>query len=215
MSPLALELHDVTVELGGRAVVRNASVAFAAGRTTAVVGRSGAGKSVLLKAAAGLLPRAHGTVTVHRPPLAFVHQDPALLDDLDVEENVAFAVARAHPQEAAARTAHALALLDLTGLRRAFPARLPVAVQKRTALARALALAPGVLIVDEPTTGLDPVAAALVDASLARVAAGGDTTLIVITHSPRTLAALSPTLVLVRDGTIIAAPESAQPEAHA
>jgi ABC-type transporter Mla maintaining outer membrane lipid asymmetry ATPase subunit MlaF len=190
----------VCVDLDGARVLSDVNVRFPRGRTTAIVGRSGAGKSVLMKAVAGLLPIAHGRVDV-AGTLAFVHQDPALLDDLDVLENVAFACTRVATRDVSARVTGAIALLDLTEHARAQPARLPLAVQKRVALARALALAPTVLVVDEPTTGLDPVAAAVVDASLAKVARESDTTLVVITHSPRTVHALAPALVEVRDGT--------------
>jgi tungstate transport system ATP-binding protein len=209
MSPdVALALEDVGVTLDGRAVLAHVNVRFLAGRTAAVVGRSGAGKSVLMKAAAGLLPHS-GRAVVGRAPLAFVHQDPALLDDLDVEENVAFALSRrAHttPSDRGARVNRALTLLELLPHRGAPPSQLPLAVQKRVALARALALGPGILVVDEPTTGLDPRAAALVDASLRAVAEARSTTLVVITHSPRTLAALDPDIVVVRDGTAFAHP---------
>jgi tungstate transport system ATP-binding protein len=200
----ALVLDDVSVVLGGRTLVQPVSLTFAADRVHAVIGRSGAGKSVLMKAVAGLLPRS-GTVRVERAPLVFVHQDPALLDELDVEENVAFAVTR-RPDlsraEARARVDAALTALALDGaVRRLAPSRLTVAVQKRVALARALALRPGVLVVDEPTTGLDPPAAAAVDEALADVARQG-TTLIVITHSPRTLARLDPDVIVVDAGRV-------------
>ena len=95
----------------------------------AVVGRSGAGKSVLMKAAAGLLPRARGEVRVLRPPLVFVHQDPALLDTLSVRENVEFAAAHARglPRaEARARAEHALVRFGLAPVADAQPGYLSV-----------------------------------------------------------------------------------------
>ncbi|OGQ18167.1 MAG: hypothetical protein A2138_27365 [Deltaproteobacteria bacterium RBG_16_71_12] len=203
----ALELVHLTVRFGGVAVVDDVSVAFEAGLVHAVVGRSGAGKSVLLKAAAGLLPRERGEVRVHRPPVVFVHQDPALLDTLSVRENVAFAVTRVRglPRaEARARADEALARFGLAEVADADPGQLAVALQKRAALARAACLRPGVLIVDEPTTGLDPEAAAAVDDALALVPSEG-TTLIVITHSPRTVARLRPRLIHLEGGRLEAA----------
>lgn len=198
---VALELIDVSVTLGGRLVIAPVTLSFAADRVHAVIGRSGAGKSVLMKAVAGLLPR-RGLVRVLRPPLVLVHQDPALLDELDVEDNVAFAISR-HSDvprgEQRARIEESLRALGLEGVRRRMPSMLPVAVQKRVALARALALRPGVLVVDEPTTGLDPLSAAAVDETLASLSG---TTRIIITHSPRTLERLQPDIVVVDGGHV-------------
>jgi len=185
-----LSLSGVTVTLGGRVVVDDASVSFALGTATAVVGRSGAGKSVLLKAAAGLLPRTAGDVRVQAPPLVFVHQDPALLDDRTVLENVLLpatvrrVASRAALIEEAGALLTRLGLLQVRGLR---PPRLSPSKQRRAALVRALLLRPGVLIVDEPTTGLDPASAADVDDALADVVAP-DRAVVVVTHNPRTLA---------------------------
>ncbi|MCC7112580.1 MAG: ABC transporter ATP-binding protein [Deltaproteobacteria bacterium] len=203
----ALGLAHLTVRLGGAAIIRDASASFQAGLVHAVVGRSGAGKSVLMKAAAGLLPRETGEVRLGAPPLVFVHQDPALLDTLTVRENVSFAVARVKGlsrADARARVEQALVRFGLGEVAEREPESLPVATQKRAALARATCLQPGVLIVDEPTTGLDPAAAAFVDEALALLPSAG-TTLIVITHSPRTVATLRPRLHLVEDGRLEAA----------
>lgn len=218
----ALELRHLRVCLGGAVVIDDVSVRFDAGMVHAVIGRSGAGKSVLMKAAAGLVARQSGEVLVGevlvgealaggvlvgRAPLVFVHQDPALLDTLSVRENVAFAVTRMRGlprSEARARADDALARFGLQGVADAEPARLAIALQKRAAIARAVCLHPGVLIVDEPTTGLDPDAAAAVDEALALLPSEG-TTLIVITHSPRTVARLKPRLHLIEGGRMEAA----------
>lgn len=203
----ALGLSHLSVRLGGATIIHDASASFQAGAVHAVVGRSGAGKSVLMKAAAGLLPREAGLVRVGAPPLVFVHQDPALLDTLTVRENVSFAVTRVKGlsrADARARAEQALARFGLGHVAEREPESLPVALQKRAALARATCLQPGVLIVDEPTTGLDPEAAAVVDEALALLPSEG-TTLIVITHSPRTVARLRPRVHLVEDGRLEAA----------
>jgi len=211
----ALSLAHVTVTLGGRDVVRPASVDFARGTATVVVGRSGAGKSVLLKAAAGLLPRSAGRVVVHAPPLVFVHQDPALLDDRSVLDNVLLpaAVAGVDDREALRRAAAALlGRLGLHAVAALRPARLSPSQARRAALARALLLRPGVLIVDEPTTGLDPDSAADVDAALLDVV-DADRAVVVVTHHPRTLACLralpDASVVVVDQGRVLPAGEPA------
>ncbi|MDP2343023.1 MAG: ATP-binding cassette domain-containing protein [Deltaproteobacteria bacterium] len=187
----ALALSHLSVELGGRVVVDDVSLSFARGSVTAVVGRSGAGKSVLMKAAAGLLLRSGGDVVLSVPPLVFVHQDPALLDDLDVIHNVALpARAKAQRNGTPAPDPRVwLAKLGVDDVADQLPRHLSPSQARRTALARALLLTPGVLIVDEPTTGLDPHAGDDVDDALCSVV-DPQRALIVITHHPRTLARL-------------------------
>lgn len=210
--------EGVRVELGGLTLLDDATASFEGGGIHAVVGRSGAGKSVLMKALTGLLPMTKGTVSVVgdkrtstatagdddaftrlRERALFVHQDPALLDDLTAAENVAFALDRrgkgdVDPQPWLER----LSLLDK---RDSLPRELTPGALRRVALCRALVLAPEVLIVDEPTTGLDPVAAREVDDALAALATSGST-LIVITHDVRSLERLRPTLTWVHEGRI-------------
>lgn len=197
----ALSIAHLSVVFGNRVVIDDVSIDFAAGSVTAVVGRSGAGKSVLMKAAAGLLARSAGTVTLGAPPLVFVHQDPALLDDLDVVQNVAL------PARARGKAADPRPWLNRLGLQSVLhtrPAQLSPSQARRAALARALVLEPGVLIVDEPTTGLDPIAADDVDDALCSVVSP-EHALVVITHHPRTLhrlTAIGARVVVVEAGRL-------------
>jgi phospholipid/cholesterol/gamma-HCH transport system ATP-binding protein len=216
----ALSLHDVTVEIGGRTLVRDASARFSPGSLHAVVGRSGAGKSVLMKAALGLLPMQAGRVELVGPETldahagdalaferlrshaAFVHQDPSLLEELSVVENVAFALLRRRGRRGAAAVVEGwLERLGLASLRDVPARQLSPGALRRVALARALCLEPEVLVVDEPTTGLDPLAARDVDEALLDLAGRG-ATLIVITHDVRMLDALAPTLCWVHEGRV-------------
>jgi ABC-type multidrug transport system ATPase subunit len=205
----ALTVRHLTVVLGGRVVVDDVSVDFARGTATAVVGRSGAGKSVLLKAAAGLLPRVAGVVVVHAPPLVFVHQDPALLDDRTILENVLLPATtrRAAPRgELVEDAGRWLARLGLWTARGARPTQLSPSGQRRASLVRALLLRPGVLVVDEPTTGLDPASAADVDDALVELVAP-DRAVVVVTHHPRTLGRLrrvpGASVVVVDGGRVV------------
>lgn len=190
---IALRLMNVRVTLGHTVVVDNVSATFAERSLSVVIGRSGAGKSVLWKAVAGLLPRSGGDVVVTATPLVFVHQDPALLEDRTTLDNVTFA-AMAHRLDSATTLERLREVCDALGLDPLLdvPARLLTPAQaRRVALARALMLRPGVLVVDEPTTGLDPIEADDVGEALIRVA--DEATLIVITHHPRTIARLRQT----------------------
>lgn len=216
MTDAALSLHGVRVVLDGRVVLDDVDATFARGGLHAVVGRSGAGKSVLMKAACGLLPIAAGRVV--RGDVVFVHQDPALLDDLDVDENVRFAVERragVSRTEARARVARWRAAFALHDVRRRRPRELSPGVLRKVALARALCLAPEVLVVDEPTTGLDPEAALQVDEALRWLhGSTAGATVIVVTHAPRTVARLRPTLTLVADGRARRLPADTEARDH-
>ncbi len=197
----ALSLSHLHVELKGRVVVNDVSLTFARGSVTAIVGRSGAGKSVLMKAAAGLLMRSSGDVLLWAPPLVFVHQDPALIDDLDVLHNVMLP-ARGQ-QRKSTDPWHWLAALSIDDVAHRLPCELSPSQARRVALARALMLKPGVLVVDEPTTGLDPDASDNVDDALCCVV-DAERALIVITHHPRTLSRLrqlkDASVVVIDDG---------------
>src|SRR5690606_25560268 len=123
-----------------------------------------------------------------RQRVVFVHQDPALLDDLSIDENVRFALLRkAHWRPRRDDDVDAwVSRLSLDEQRHRLPRELTPGALRRAALCRALVLEPEVLVVDEPTTGLDPVAAREVDDALAALATSGST-LIVITHDVRSL----------------------------
>ncbi len=217
-------LENVGVTLDDRVLVRAASAVFDPG-VHAVVGRSGAGKSVLMKAACGLLPMCTGGVRLHsedgltihagrhdpsafaplRQRVAFVHQDPALLDELSVEDNLAFVLTRRRHVKGKALAAavdSALVQQHLLDFRAAYPADLSPGLMRRVALTRAMLLRPDVLIVDEPTTGLDPRAARELDAALLALVRKGST-LIVITHDTRSLAQLQPRIHFVHERTVV------------
>jgi ABC-type multidrug transport system ATPase subunit len=206
MTP-AVTVSRLHVVLGDRVVIDDASFTVNKGEAVVVIGKSGAGKSVLWKAVAGLIPRRSGSVRIGVGPLIFVHQDPALMEDRSVYENLRFgvnggglgAVPLAERLAIASRRLNLEAFLDTPAF------EVSPALARRVALARALIRNPGVLIVDEPTTGLDVVAAADVDNALVAAARSG-TTLIVISHHARTWAHLrehlSARTVVVDDGRL-------------
>lgn len=214
----ALLVRGLSVVRDGRALLTDAHATFARGQVHAVVGRSGAGKSVLMKAATGLLEASAGSVSLDdvtaragdarafatlRARVVFVHQDPALLDDLTVRENVAFARARSATRgDVDGDVERALSSLGLVDVGQRLPREISPGQQRTAAFARALVLAPDFLVVDEPTTGIDPASARAVYGALAEVFARG-TTLVIVTHDRRLLAALSPRLVAVHDGLVV------------
>ncbi|MFZ9888604.1 MAG: ATP-binding cassette domain-containing protein [Myxococcota bacterium] len=220
MNAEVLSGEGICVELDGRTVIDDATLGFEGGMLHAVVGRSGAGKSVLMKAMTGLLPLHRGFVEVNaggiyrrlgpgdeeafaflRAQVVFVHQDPALLDDLDVLDNVLFGRIRRRSGTIIDDVNTWLNRLSLFELRHRRPRDLSPGAQRRVALCRALVLAPAVLVVDEPTTGLDPSAAEEVDHALLELARAGSTA-IIVTHDLRSLERLRPNLTWIHEGRV-------------
>ncbi len=183
-------------ESGGRAVLCDVSFSLGAGERVALLGRNGAGKSTLARLIAGLLRPGAGTVWVgdwdsrarrpeelaRRVGSMFQHADQQLFART-VREDVAFGPRALgfDAADVARRTTRALALLDLTSLADQHPYDLPSPFRKLAALAGALALEPALLVLDEPTAGLDRTLQGRVARALGERAADG-TTLLVITH---------------------------------
>lgn len=170
----AIELRGIYKTLGGLPVHENLSLAVERGKTTVVVGSSGAGKSVMLKYILGFIKPDRGDVLVDgqsilglgetqmkkvRSRYGVVFQGAALFDSLDVFDNVALPlVEKTQKTEAEIedQVMHYLAEMNLTEARHKMPSELSGGMQRRVALARALQLSPEIILFDEPTTGLDP-----------------------------------------------------------
>lgn len=225
---VTLALEDLEVSIGGLALLMPTTLELHAGQVWAIVGRSGAGKSVLMKAALGLLPATRGRVVLDVPVgrieakagdqeafarirqhIAYVYQEPALLDDLNVADNLRFAARRLRGETPSLRTASRIAeQLGLGPYLRATPATLSPGLRRCVALGRALCQEPTGLVLDEPTSGLDPVAAHAVREMLA--GPGGHTPLlVVITHDPRCVQTLAATCIQVTQGRVGCQPSRA------
>jgi phospholipid/cholesterol/gamma-HCH transport system ATP-binding protein len=220
--PPAVELRDVTKTFGDRRVLDRVSLAVAPGRSLCILGRSGTGKSVALKHIVGLIQPDSGEVAIDgevitglSPPelarvrrrIGFLFQNAALFDSISVGENVAFPLRRHTRLAEAAIRARVGELLASVGLEREYekmPADLSGGMRKRAGLARAMALDPSTLLVDEPSAGLDPVTAGEVDALLGRTREHSRTTLIVVTHNIPSARAIGDDLVFLHDGRVLA-----------
>lgn len=170
-----IELINVHKRFGSQTVLNGLNLRIPAGSTTAVIGPSGEGKSVLLKHMIGLLRPDQGDVLVegtsiiglHHPQLnkvrekfAMVFQNAALFDSMTVYENVAFPLEEKTSlsrDEISMRVATALQEVGLKNVNHKYPDELSGGMKKRVGLARALQLEPQIVLFDEPTTGLDPV----------------------------------------------------------
>jgi len=217
-----IQVRDLHKTLDGVPVLRGVSFAVARGETLVVIGRSGGGKSVLLKHLIGLMHPDAGRVTVDgvelsalperaleavRLKFGMVFQGAALFDSLTAFENVAFPL-REHRRLGRdglqARVRECLKLVDLEGVSDQYPGTLSGGMKKRVGLARALALEPEIVLYDEPTAGLDRVTARGIDRLIRRLNAELGMTAVIVTHDLESALGVADRLALL-DGGVIAA----------
>lgn len=218
----AVRLDRVTKAFGSRRVLDEVSFDVCAGSGVVILGRSGTGKSVTLKHIIGLMRPDRGRVFVGddeisalagaelsrvRKEIGFLFQSAALFDSLSVGENVAFPLRRHTDLGDAEIRNRATEKLQSVGLEREYdkmPADLSGGMRKRAGLARALALDPAILLVDEPSAGLDPITADEIDALLLDLKERTGTTLIVVTHNIPSARRLGDRLLMLHAGRIVA-----------
>jgi len=222
MSDPAVRLENVTKSFGSRRVLDNVSMTVPEGSGFVILGRSGTGKSVTLRHMIGLLRPDAGRVFVRgeeisaldgqdlarvRRQVGFLFQSAALFDSISVGENVAFPLRRHTRLPDREIRDRAMAKLTSVGLDKDFdtmPGDLSGGMRKRAGLARAMALDPAVLLVDEPSAGLDPITAEEIDELLLDTKTRARTTLIVVTHNIPSARKLGDTVVMLHDGRIAA-----------
>jgi phospholipid/cholesterol/gamma-HCH transport system ATP-binding protein len=218
-----IELRAVHKRLGGRTVLNGVDLKVEAGASLAVVGGSGTGKSVLLKHVIGLLEPDAGDVIVAgrslahahyrelasiRAGMAFVFQDCALLDSLTVFENLCLAlddVAQCRERVRARRLVEAtLAAVNLDErVLGQLPGELSGGMRKRVAVARAIIKEPRIILYDEPTTGLDPIMADVINGLIIRLRESLGVTSISITHDMSSAYKIADTIAMLYKGKII------------
>ncbi len=197
-----IEVRVLTKKFGSQTILDGVDFCIETGESAVIIGRSGGGKSVLLKHMIGLLQPDTGEVLVDgenitrmnerqllhvREKFGMVFQGAALFDSMTVAENVAFPLR--HKKYSAAETerrvAAALELVDLPGTQKKKPAELSGGMRKRVGLARAIVYEPQIMLYDEPTTGLDPIMSDSIDRLLIRVRDQLKVTSVVVTHDMR------------------------------
>ena len=217
-----IEVRNVTKRFGTQEVLRGASLCIDRGEAVVIIGRSGGGKSVLLKHLVALLQPDSGEVRVDgqnlcalnerellrvRRKFGMLFQGAALFDSMTVFENVAFVLQRerAHSAEEIRRlVGEALEWVELPGIESKKPAELSGGMRKRVGLARTLVYRPEILLYDEPTTGLDPIAGANIDGLIRRVWQEFKVTSIAVTHDMASARRISNRILMLHEGAIYA-----------
>lgn len=215
-----IKLVGVEKTLGGQPVLQGIDITIPTGKLTTVIGKSGEGKSVLLKHMIGLLQPDRGQVWVGdveisrlkgralndvRKRFAMLFQGAALFDSLSVFENVAFPLReklRMKGTEVTRRVEEKLEQVGLEGMGYKFPAELSGGMKKRAGLARALVMEPEIILFDEPTTGLDPLMAKSIHDLIVAMHQRFKFTAVMVSHEIPEIFAISDWVAMLRKGKI-------------
>jgi len=220
-SPPVVAVEDVHKTFGSHRVLNGVSLSVSRGETLAVLGRSGTGKSVLLRLIIGLVEPDSGSVCIHgqniagltldrmgeiRKKMGFLFQHAALYDSLTVGENVAFPLTHHRREMSKAERAdwvgQLLAEVGLEGDLEKMPSDISGGMQKRVGLARALALEPEILLLDEPTAGLDPISSGEINDLILKLQRERQMASIVVTHDLHSARAIADRLALLNEGNV-------------
>ena len=223
-----IEVRNLRKSFGAQLILDGVSFRIENGESVVIIGRSGGGKSVLLKHVIGLLQPDAGEVLIDgenivgmderqllrvRRKFGMVFQGAALFDSMTVAENVAFGLRRVEhltEAETARRVAKTLELVDLPGTEKKNPAELSGGMRKRVGLARAIIYEPQIVLYDEPTTGLDPIVSDSIDKLIMRVRDHLKVTTVVVTHDMRSARRVGNHVLMLHEKNIYAncTPES-------
>jgi phospholipid/cholesterol/gamma-HCH transport system ATP-binding protein len=216
-----IEIKNLYKRFGDNEVLKGINLDIETGETIVIIGRSGCGKSVLIKHIVGLLEPDEGYVKVEgkivsdlnekelyqlRKKFGFLFQGAALFDSMTVEENVGLPLTET-VNEYSLKEIHniveeKLSVVDLTGIQNLKPAELSGGMKKRVGLARALISNPDYILYDEPTTGLDPIMSDSIDNMIKNLADKLNVTSIVVTHDMYSVKNVADKVAMIHDGII-------------
>jgi len=215
-----IEAQQLCKRFGSNVVLDKVSFKVPEGQRLVIIGRSGTGKSVLLKHLVGLMHPDSGDVLIGGEKISglnerellrisskfgMLFQSAALFDSLNVAENVGFVLNREKklsPAEIKTKVAEALEMVELGGTEEKKPSELSGGMRKRVGLARAIIYHPEIILYDEPTTGLDPVVSDSIDRLILRVNEKLKPTTIVVTHDMRTVKTVAERVIMLDKGKV-------------
>lgn len=218
-----IEVRGLNKRFGSHAILDGVSFRIEKGESVVIIGRSGGGKSVLLKHLIGLLQPDAGEVLIEgenivamnerellriRRKFGMLFQGAALFDSMTVAENVGFAFRRERTlpsREIRRKVAEVLEMVDLPGIEDKKPSELSGGMRKRVGLARAIIYRPAIVLYDEPTTGLDPIVSDSIDQLILRVRDRVEVTTVVVTHDMRSTRRLGQRILMLHNRRIYAA----------
>jgi phospholipid/cholesterol/gamma-HCH transport system ATP-binding protein len=216
-----IQIRDLHKSFAAKKVLQGASLDIEKGQTTTIIGGSGSGKSVLFKLIIGLLKPDSGSILIEGQDITrmkerelfrlmdrfgMVFQSGALFDSMTVGENLAFGIQKdgqASPAKIRAISDDCLFQVGLSDVSSLLPAELSGGMKKRVAIARAIARKPAIIMFDEPTTGLDPIMADIINELIIKVSAAPEITSIVITHDMVSAYKISDKIAVLFEGRII------------
>jgi len=223
-----IEIQRLSKKFNNNLVLNELSLNVQTGQTCVIIGRSGCGKSVLLKHIVGLLKPDSGKVLVQgkevaslkelelvalRAKISMVFQGGALFDSMDVSENVGFSLlehTRMSRKEILERVEESLSLVGLGGIGNLMPSELSGGMKKRVALARAICIKPEIILYDEPTTGVDPITADSINELIRSLHDKLKVTSLVVTHDMKSAYHIADKIAMMYKGRIILAGTSEQ-----
>jgi phospholipid/cholesterol/gamma-HCH transport system ATP-binding protein len=216
-----IRIENLHKRFGDLVVLEGVDLEIESGQSVVIIGRSGCGKSVLLKHVVGLLSPDRGNVTVdglsvfnfspkelmrYRQRVGVLFQFGALFDSMTVGENIGFCLKeslRMKSAEIKEKVGEKLSLVGLSGIEEKMPAEISGGMKKRVALARAIAAEPDILLYDEPTTGLDPIMADRINELIVDVNKKLGVTSIAVTHDIASAYKIADRIVMLYDGKAI------------
>ncbi len=218
-----IEIQELHKNFGGKEVLKGVNLNIHDGETVVIIGRSGCGKSVLLKHIMSIMEPDKGKILIDgtdlfslssreqdqfRLSLGMLFQGAALFDSLSVGENVGFSLTEhtnLTPEVIHAKVAEKLALVGLSGIEKLMPGELSGGMKKRVGLARAICNEPKIILYDEPTTGLDPINADVINDLILRMQERLKVTSIVVTHDMTSAYKVGNQIAMLYEGKIIGA----------
>lgn len=215
-----IRADNICKQFGDQEVLRNISLVFEPGKANLIIGRSGAGKTVLLKILVGLYPPTSGTVWYDevnftaldkrsvreiRMKVGMLFQGTALFDSMTIEENIRFPMdmfTDKTAREKLDRVNYCLERVNLAGVNNKYPSQLSGGMQKRAGIARAIVLQPTYLFCDEPNSGLDPKTSLVIDELIHGITVEHNITTIINTHDMNSVMAIGDNIALLYNGEL-------------
>jgi len=216
-----IRAENLFKSFGENEVLKGISTSFYQGKTNLIIGRSGAGKTVLLKLLVGLFQPTQGEVYYDetnffslnpkqlraiRMQVGMLFQGNALFDSMTVEENVRFPLdmfTKLTAAEKQKRVDYCLERVSLQGVNPRYPSEVSGGMQKRVGIARAIVLEPKYLFCDEPNSGLDPKTAIVIDELIADITSEQQITTVINTHDMNSVMGIGDNIILLKDGHIV------------